>query len=50
MGPLLTMRSINGPEAGQEDQLSTPGARLKATGPLGNGEAVQAQLRLQEEV
>ena len=23
-------------EAGQEDQLSTPGARLKATGLLGN--------------
>ena len=31
-------------EAGQEDQLSTPGARLKATGLLGNGEAVQATL------
>ena len=31
-------------EAGQEDQLSTPGARLKATGLLGNGETVQATL------
>lgn len=31
-------------EAGQKDQLSTPGARLKATGLLGNGETVQATL------
>ena len=45
MGPLLTMRSINGPwKLVQEDQLSTPGARLKATGLLGNGETVQATL------
>ncbi|WP_270308969.1 Ig-like domain-containing protein [Streptococcus koreensis] len=31
-------------EAGQEEQLSTPGARLKATGLLSNGETVQATL------
>ena len=31
-------------EAGQEADLETPGARLKATGQLGNGEIVEATL------